>query len=300
MLLRRGHEVVAAARSPEKDPLLRSTGAAFVSMDGLNASMVIRRIAAARPDVVVHLMTALANVTNFKNLDAALALTNRLRGEGTRNMLVGAQAAGVKRFVAQSFTGWPNAREGGRTKVEEDRLDPNPPPSMVRSLEAIRDLEESVLSAPGVTGIVLRYGAFYGPRTSMAPGGFVAEAIRCRKLPIVGRGSGVWSFIHLEDAAEAARLAIEGDTGGIFNVVDDEPAEARIWLPYFAQLLGAKPPHRVPVWVGRLMAGEATVLMMTRQRGASNAKARSLLGWRPSYTTWRDGFRQSLMPTRAA
>jgi nucleoside-diphosphate-sugar epimerase len=245
-------------------------------------------------------MTALATVTSFKNLDAALALSNRLRTEGTDHLLAAARAAGARRFVAQSFTGWPNAREGGRVKTEEDPLDSHPDATMVRTLDAIRTLEGAVLGATDLTGVVLRYGAFYGPGTSLAPGGYFVEAVRKRRLPIIGNGTGVWSFIHIVDAAHATCLAIEGGPAGLYNVVDDDPAEVAIWLPELARVMGARPPYRVPVWLGRLAAGEVGVWMMTEQRGSSNGKAKRLLGWQAAYSSWRDGFRSGLGPARAA
>jgi 2-alkyl-3-oxoalkanoate reductase len=299
LLVKRGHEVVATARTAEKAAALRAAGAVPVEADGLDRTSVQRAVAAARPEVVVHQMTALATVTSFKNLDAALALSNRLRTEGTDHLLAAARAAGAQRFVAQSFTGWPNAREGGRVKTEEDPLDAHPAASMVQTLDAIRTLERAVLGASGLEGIVLRYGAFYGPGTSLAAGGSLVEAVRRRRLPIIGDGAGVWSFSHIADVAEATRRAIEGGPPGLYNIVDDDPAEVSIWLPELARVIGAKPPYRIPVWLGRLAAGEAGVRMMTEQRGSSNAKAKRLLGWQPACSSWRDGFR-SFTPARAA
>jgi nucleoside-diphosphate-sugar epimerase len=300
LLVNRGHRVVATARTAEKAAALEVAGAVATEVDGLDRSAVLRAVIAARPDVVVHQMTALATVTSFKDLDAALTLTNRLRTEGTDHLLAAARAAGARRFVAQSFTGWPNAREGGRVKTEEDPLDPYPAPTMVQTLEAIRTLERAVLGASDLAGVVLRYGAFYGPGTSLAPGGYVVEALRKRRLPIIGDGTGVWSFSHIADVAEATRLAIEGGPPGLYNVVDDDPAEVAVWLPQLARVIGARPPYRIPVWLGRLAAGEVGVRMMTEQRGSSNAKAKRLLGWQPAYSSWRDGFSRGLGPARAA
>jgi nucleoside-diphosphate-sugar epimerase len=294
LLVSRGHRVVATARTAEKAASLEAAGAVAAEVDGLDRTGVLRAVVAARPDVVVHQMTALAAVTGFKNLDAALALTNRLRTEGTDHLLAAARAAGAQRFVAQSFTGWPNAREGSRVKTEEDPLDSHPAPTMVQTLEAIRRLEGTVLGASDLAGIVLRYGAFYGPGTSLAPGGSVVEAVRKRRLPIIGDGTGVWSFSHIADVADATRLAIEGGPPGLYNIVDDEPAEVSVWLPDLARVIGARAPYHVPVWLGRLAAGEVGVRMMTQQRGSSNAKAKRLLGWQPAYSSWRDGFRRGL------
>jgi len=300
LLVSGGHQVVGTARTAGKAAALVAAGAVPVEVDGLDAAAVRRAVLAARPDVVVHQMTALTDVTSFKNLDAALALTNRLRTEGTDHLLAAARAAGAQRFVAQSFTGWPNARDGGWVKTEEDPLDSHPAPHTMQTLEAIRTLERTVLGATDVAGIALRYGAFYGPGTSLTPGGFVVEAVRKRRFPIVGGGAGVWSFIHIADAAEATRLAIEGGPAGLYNVVDDDPAEVAVWLPELARVIGARPPYRVPAWLGRLAAGEVGVRMMTEQRGSSNAKAKRLLGWQPIYSSWRDGFRSGLGPARAA
>jgi nucleoside-diphosphate-sugar epimerase len=299
-LVGRGHTVLATTRSDEKAARLRAAGAEPVIVDALDRDGLVRAARAAHPDVVVHQMTDLAAVESFKNLDETLAGTNRLRTEGTDNLLAAARAAGAKRFVAQSFTGWPNSREGGRAQTEEDPLDASPQPSMTRSLQAIRTLEQTVVAASDMAGIVLRYGAFYGPGTSLAPGGLIVEAVRKRRFPIIGNGAGVWSFSHIDDVAEATRLAIERDATGLFNVVDDEPAEVSVWLPELARAVGARPPFRVPVWLGRLAVGDAGIWMMTQQRGSSNAKAKRVLGWRPAYASWRQGFREGLTASRAA
>jgi nucleoside-diphosphate-sugar epimerase len=229
-----------------------------------------------------------------------MAGSNRLRTEGTDHLLEAARAAGARRFVAQSFTGWPNAREGGRIKTEEDPLDASPAPSTVQTLEAIRRLEHTVQSATDLVGVVLRYGAFYGPGTGIDTGGELVEAVRKRRFPIVGPGSGIWSFIHVADVAEATRLAIEGGPAGLYNIVDDDPAAVSVWLPELARAIGAKPPRHVPAWVGRLVLGEAGVRMMTEQRGSSNAKAKQLLAWQPAWWSWRDGFRRGLSAAQAA
>jgi nucleoside-diphosphate-sugar epimerase len=299
-LLRRGHHVVGTTRSPEKAATLRAAGAEAAVVDGLDGAAVMEAVVSSRPDVIVHQMTALATVRGFRNLDEALAGTNRLRTEGTDHLLRAARAAGTKRFVAQSFTGWPNALEGGRVHTETDPLEANPSPIMARTMEAIRTLEQTVPAASGLTGVVLRYGAFYGPGTSIAPGGDVLEAVRRRRLPIIAGGTGVWSFTHVTDVAEATRLAIEGGPAGIYNIVDDEPAEVAVWLPELARAIGAPPPRRVPKWLGRLVAGEIGIRMMVEQRGSSNAKAKRVLGWQPAYASWRVGFRRGLAPSRAA
>lgn len=293
-LIQRGHAVIATTRSPEKLDALRALGAEGVVMDGLDRSGVIRAVVAASPDVVVHQMTALAGVRDLRRLDEEFAMSNGLRTEGTDYLLAAAREAGAARLVAQSYTGWPNAKEGGPVKTEDDPLDPDPPRVMSKTLGAIRHVEEVVPNAPDLAGVVLRYGSFYGPGTAIAPGGDIVEAVRRRKLPIVGGGTGVWSFIHVADVAAATRTAIEGAPPGLYNIVDDEPAEVRVWLPELARILGAPAPMRVPAWIGRLAAGGAVVSIMTRSRGSSNAKAKQVLGWTPSHASWRSGFRDAL------
>jgi len=297
LLVSGGHQVVASTRTPDKVARLREAGATAIVMDGLNRDDVMGAVTAARPDVIVHQMTALTRMKSLRRFDDEFAMTNRLRTEGTAHLLEAARAAGVKRFVAQSYTNWTNVRDGGRIKTEEDPLDPAPPKAMRQTLEAIRRLDELVFSAAGVTGVVLRYGNFYGPGTSIAPGGDIVEAVRRRQFPIVGDGAGVWSFIHIADAANAARLAIERGPAGIYNIVDDEPAEVSVWLPDLAAALGAKPPRHVPVWLGRLLIGDSGVSMMTRMRGSSNARAKRILNWQPLYASWRDGFRRGFAAT---
>jgi len=232
---------------------------------------------------------------NLRKFDEEFAQTNRLRTEGTENLLIAAAAGGVRRFVAQSYTGWPNARVGGRVKTEEDPLDADPPKQATQTLAAIKQLESRVAGgtgAAGVEGIILRYGSFYGPGTAIMRGSELVEAVRTRTFPIIGGGGGVWSFIQIDDAAEATRMAVERALAGIYNIVDDDPAEVSVWLPELALLLGAKPPYHVPAWIGRFIIGEAGLLMMTEMRGSSNAKAKRVLGWQPAYASWRDGFRR--------
>jgi 2-alkyl-3-oxoalkanoate reductase len=257
-----------------------------VLLDGLDAPAVAEAVARAEPDVVVHQMSALAGMKDLRNFDRGFARTNELRTRGTDYLLAGATAAGVRRFVAQSFTGWPNARDGAPIKTEEDMLDADPPAAQSESLAAIRYLEAAVLDAP-VEGIVLRYGSFYGPGASEP----LVELIRKRKFPIVGGGDGIWSWIHIDDAAAATVAAVERGSPGIYNVVDDDPAPVVEWLPYLAEAFGARPPRHVPAWLGRIAAGEVGVSMMTRIRGSSNAKANRELGWKPERESWRQGFR---------
>jgi nucleoside-diphosphate-sugar epimerase len=286
-LVAAGHEVHGMTRSESKQTMLHELGAVPVVADALEPDQVAEAVAKARPDVIVHQLTAIGAV-DMRHFDRSFALTNRLRTEGTDHLLSAAQAVGVRRFVAQGVSGYgAYARTGGPIKTEEDPLDAAPAREMRETLAAIRHLEEAVLGASWTEGIVLRYGVFYGPGTSLAPGEEQFELIRKRKFPVVGDGRGVWSFIHVADAAEATVAAVERGRRGVYNVVDDDPAPAAEWLPALAEGLGAKKPMRVPRFVGRLAAGEAAVVMMTDVRGASNAKAKRELGWRPARPSWR-------------
>jgi 2-alkyl-3-oxoalkanoate reductase len=281
-LVERGHEVFGTTRSAEKEDALRAAGAEPVALDLLDHDAVQEAVGAVRPDAIVHEASALAGMTDFKHFDRSFGTTNRLRTEGTDALLAAARATGVPIFVAQSYAGWPYARAGGAVKTEEDPLDPTPVPAMSETLAAIRHVEQRAVDAGGVA---LRYGGFYG-----APNDPQIEIVRKRRFPIVGDGGGVWSFVHLDDAAEATALALEQAATGIYNIVDDEPAPVREWLPALAGAVGAKPPRRVPRWLARLAGGEAGVALMTESRGASNAKAKRELGWQLRYPTWRQGF----------
>ena len=275
-------------RSESKRAMLSELGAVPVVADALDPDQVAEAAGRAKPDVIVHQLTAIGAV-NMRHFDRDFALTSRLRTEGTDYLLSAAQAAGVQRFVAQSHIAC-YARAGAAVKREEDPYDPSPPREMRANLAGMRHLEEAVLGARWTEGIVLRYGWFYGPGTSLAPGEEQFELVRRRKFPLVGDGAGVWSFIHIADAAEATVAAIEHGSRGVYNVVDDDPAPVAEWLPALAQTLGAKRPMRVPRFVGRLFAGEVGVAMMTELRGASNAKAKRELAWRPAHPSWRRGF----------
>jgi nucleoside-diphosphate-sugar epimerase len=288
-LVERGHEVVATTSRPEKAEGLRALGATPEVLDGLDGVAVGEAVARAQPDAVVHQMTSLGGKPDLRHFDRWFAKTNELRTVGTRHLLAAAQAAGVQRFVAQSYTGWTNERRGGPVKTEADPFDLEPAKEQREALAAIRFLEEAVTAAP-LEGIVLRYGNFYGPGDMDA----MLAMIRKRQFPLVGDGGGVWSWIHLDDAAAATVAALERGRPGIYNVADDEPAPVSEWLPYLAQTIGAKPPLRVPAWLGRIAAGEVPVRWMTEGRGASNAKIKRELGWRPAYASWRDGFRDGL------
>ena len=276
-------------RSDSKRALLERLGATPIVADALDADQVADAVARSRPEVIVHELTAIGAL-DMRHFDRDFALTNRLRTEGTAHLLSAGQAVGVRRFVAQGVSSYgAYARVGGPVKSEEDPLDPTPVRDMRATLGAIRHLEEAVLGARWTEGIVLRYGVFYGPGTSLALGSSQFEMVRKRKFPLVGDGGGVWSFIHIADAAEATVAAIEHGSRGVYNVVDDDPAPVAEWLPVLAQELGAKKPMRMPRFVARLFAGEAGVMMMTEMRGASNAKAKRELRWHPAHPTWREG-----------
>jgi nucleoside-diphosphate-sugar epimerase len=290
-LVARGHQVTATTTSAAKLDLLGQLGAAGVVMDGLDAASVGEAVAAAQPDTIVHQMTAIspahAGQPDIKHIDRWFATTNRLRTEGTDHLLAAAEAAGVAHFAAQSYASWNGIRNGGWVKTEEDPLDPGDGTIMHAGAVAIRHVEDAVL---GAGGAVLRYGGFYGPGATDDQ----VELVRKRQFPLVGRGTGYSSWVHLDDAASATVLAVEQKVSGVFNIVDDEPAPASEWLPYLAACAGAKPPMRVPRWLARLLAGEAAVTMMTEGRGFSNAKAKRELGWELRYPSWRQGFREGL------
>jgi nucleoside-diphosphate-sugar epimerase len=286
-LVAAGHEVHGLTRSEAKKPMLDDLGAVPVVADALDPDQVAEAVAGANPEVIVHELTGIERL-DPRHFDRDFALTSRLRIEGTDHLLSAGQAVGVGRFVAQSHV-LVYARSGGLVKREEDPLDGAPPREARRALTAIRHLEEAVLGASWTEGIVLRYGYFYGPGTSMALGGQMPEMVAKRRFPLVGDGAGVWSFVHVADAADATVAAVERARRGVYNVVDDDPAPAVEWLPALAEELGAKKPMRVPRLVGRIFAGEMGVAMLTELRGASNAKAKIELGWRPAHPTWRRG-----------
>jgi nucleoside-diphosphate-sugar epimerase len=281
-LIDRGHEVIGTFRSPGNAERVRALGAEPIALDLLDPRAVRKAVLETDPDAIVHQATALADVRFSRNLDRSFAQTNGIRTQGTDALLAAAREAGVHRFVAQSFASYRYAREGGPVKTEGDPLDPTPPASARQTNAAMRYLDQAVTEAGG---IALRYGNFYG-----ASNDGLIEPVRKRQFPIVGNGGGVSSFIHLDDAAAATVLAVEHDQAGIYNIVDDEPAPVREWLPVLASVLGAKPPRHVPRWLARLVAGEGAVMMGTESRGASNAKAKRELGWTPRYPSWRQGF----------
>jgi nucleoside-diphosphate-sugar epimerase len=293
-LLANGHDVVGITRSESKVEALRNLGASGVVADVLDPDQVARVVAEAQPEVIIHQLTALSGSIDVRHFDRTFAETNRLRTEATDHLLAAGRATNARRFIAQSYAGWPFARTGGPVKTEDDPLDPNPPDAMRETLEAIRHLERAVTRAGPIEGLVLRYGGFYGPGTSLSPeGGEQVELLRGRKYPVVGDGAGVWSFVHIEDAADATVAAVTRGRPGIYNVVDDEPAPVAEWLPAAASAFGAPPPRHVPRWLGRMVAGEVAAVMMTEVRGASNAKAKRELGWEPRHASWREGFAQA-------
>ena len=285
-LVAAGHEVTATTRTPGKAGQLRAAGAAPVVLDGLDRAAVLATVQAAAPEVIVHQMTALADMRSLRNTDRVFAATNELRTRGTDNLLAAAAAAGTGRVIAQSYTGWTNERSGGPVKTENDPFDSRVLPSAARTLAAIKHVEQTVPLQVS-EGIVLRYGSFYGPGASQ----ILLDLLRKRMLPVIGGGTGIWSFIEITDAAAATIAAVDRGAPGVYNVVDSDPAPVTDWLPYLARVAGAKPPLRVPVWLGRLLAGEFVVNQMTTARGSSNEKARKDLGWEPRYASWREGFR---------
>ncbi len=301
-LVARGHEVVGMTKTASKQDLVRSLGARPVVADALDPDAVAQAVASAEPEVIVHQLTALSGPVSMRDArrpdrSFAATMTNRLRREATDHLLAAGRAVGARRFVAQSFGAFRFARTGGPVQTEADPLDPNDPPAAMRTVQAAYlYLEQAVTTIEWGEGLALRYGGFYGPETSisLAPDAVMAAPIRKRRFPIVGDGGGVSSYIHIEDAATATAIAVERGRPGVYNIVDDDPAPVREWLPALASALDAKPPRRIPRWLGRLLAGEAATVMMTEARGASNAKAKRELGWTPRYASWRQGFAQGL------
>lgn len=281
-LIDRGHQVIGTSRSPEKAERLRALGAEPIALDLLDPRAVRKAVLETKPEAIVHQATALADVRFSRNFDRSFAPTNRLRTQGTDALLDAAREAGVRRFVGQSFANYRYARGGGPLKTEDDPLDATPPAPARETYAAMGYLDQAVSDAGGT---VLRYGGFYG-----APNDGLLTSVRKRQFPIVGDGGGIFSFIHLDDAAAATVLALEHDAAGIYNVVDDDPALMRDWLPVLAKVLGAKPPRHFPRWLARLFVGEALVMMQSESRGASNAKAKRELGWTLRYPSWREGF----------
>jgi nucleoside-diphosphate-sugar epimerase len=307
LLIRAGHDVVGMVQRPRSAEVVHALGAEPRTVDALDASAVLSCFRETRPQMVIHQITAIPAALDMRHFDRDFALTNLLRTEGTRNLLAAAVDVGATHFLAQSFAGWTYGRSrngskkkpgatkpGAKLKTEEDAFDPDPPAKLRGTLDALKSLERAVLSESRITGTVLRYGAFYGPHTSIAKDGSIVQAVRRRKLPLVGEGAGVWSFVHIEDAASATAAAVDSGRGGVYNVVDDEPAPASEWLSFLAHCAHAQPPRQVSTWMARLLIGEHVVAVMNEIRGVSNAKIKRELGWTPRWPSWRDGFRDVL------
>jgi len=290
LLLENKHEVVALTRSVTKAPLLEDSGVSTIIVDPLDTQRLTAAVRRAEPDVIIHQLSALTGAGNFRKFDQEFALTNRFRTEVTDTLLAAARTIGTRRFIAQSYCGWPYAKKGGPVKTEEDPLDPKPPESFTKTLAAIRYLEDKARSTTFLDVLALRYGMFYGPGTAIGKGGTILKMTRKRRFPIIGGGGGVWSFIHLLDAARATVAAISHGAPGIYNIVDDEPAKVATWLPALAKAVAAKPPYRIPYWLGEITIGKAGMPIMTQIRGCSNAKAKRELQWTPVYPSWRIGF----------
>ena len=281
-LIEAGHEVIGTHHSPQSAEKLQELGAEPVRLDLLDARAVGKAVLDSKPDAIVHQATALADIKFGRSLDKTFATTNRLRTEGTDALLAAAREAGVRRFIAQSFAPYLYARQGGPTKTEVDPVDETPPPNTGQTFAAITYLEKAVTC---FGGIALRYGGFYG-----AANDALIEPVRKRQFPVVGNGGGIFSWLHLDDGAAATVAALDHAGPAIYNIVDDEPAPVRDWLPVLAEALGAGPPRHVPAWMARLLAGRAAVVVGTQARGASNARAKHELGWTPRYPSWRTGF----------
>lgn len=296
LLVAAGHEVYGSTRHDAGCKALAGMGATGIVMDPLDAQSVHDAVAKAEPEVVVHQLTALGGLSgNLKKWDQDFAMTNRLRTEGTDHLLAAARAAGVRRFVAQSFGGgWTYERTGGWVKDESSPMISDPGKEARGALAAIRHLEEAVTAASDLEGLVLRYGNFYGPGNAASREGAIGELLRAGKMPVVGGGTGVWSFVHIDDVGAATAAAVERGAPGIYNIVDDEPAPVNQWMPFLAERVGGRNPMRLPAWLARPLIGEFGVALMTSVRGSSNAKAKQELGWTPSYATWREGFRTGI------
>ena len=286
-----GHLVFGMTRTPAKARSIAESGAQPVVGDALDAAGVERALVECRPETVVHQLTALAGANDLSRFDRTFAGSNRLRTEGLDILLEAARRSGARRFVAQSFCGWPYGRVGGPVKSEDDPLDPAPRRGQTETFAAIRHVETAMADLRDLKGVALRYGAFYGPDTGLFEPDMIRQLKR-RAVPLIGGGGGWWSLLHIDDAASATVAAIEGDAPGVFNVVDDEPAQVREWLPALAAAVGAKPPRRLPAWIARLLAGDALVAMMTEARSGSNAKIKREFSWAPAIPSWRQGFRE--------
>jgi nucleoside-diphosphate-sugar epimerase len=291
-LVAAGHEVTGTTRSEERAEAIRAAGATAAVLDVLDAARLRAAVDEARPEVLVHELTSLPDRLDFRK-EGVYEPTNRVRTEGTRILLDAARAAGVRRFVCQSIA-FAYRPEGGRVKTEDDPLMDDIPGNFGSGVRALNEMESMVLGADGIDGVVLRYGFFYGPGTYYADDGTTTADVRRRRMPIVGKGTGLFSFVHVDDAADATVAAMERGAPGIYNVTDDEPAPMSEWLPVFAEAVGAKKPLRVPVWLARFVGGREVPTFALELRGASNEKAKRELGWQPAHPSWRSGFAESL------
>ena len=294
MLVAAGHQVTGTTRTLGKSGSIRSAGAQAEVVDALNKRSVIDAVERTQPEVIIHELTAIPTGLNLKRFDEDFALTNMLRTEGTDHLLAAARQVGCRRFIAQSFAPLAYERNGSWVKNEEDARLSTPEPEARKTLEAIFHLESAVSGQTAMQGFILRYGWFYGPGTSLGGKGGQLGEIRKRRIPIVGKGSGHWSFVHISDAAAATLAAVTASSPGVYNICDDEPAPVSTWLPYLAEAIGAKPPRHIPKWLGRLAIGDYGVALMNEIRGASNEKAKTLLRWKPRWPSWQQGFREGL------
>lgn len=295
LLIEKKHDVTALVSSSRKIKSVEEMGAEGAAADVFNKDELTSLVKKTKPEVIIHELTALKGVTgNFRKFDQEFEMTNRFRTEVTDTLLNAAAEVGTKRFIAQSFCGWPFERAGGPVKFEEDPLDPNPPKSFRKTHAAISYLEDRIKKAQNVEALALRYGLFYGPGTGIAKDSVIINQVRKRKIPIVGGGEGIWSFVHIKDAVQATVRSVTNGEPGLYNIVDDEPAPVSIWLPYLANVLGAEPPRKIPAWLAKILMGEGGVSMMTQIRGASNSKAKQKLNWQLTYPSWREGFAEGL------
>lgn len=295
-LANRGHVVAALSRCPDA---MSTTGAvSHIAADAFDREAIIAVFTAFQPEIVIHQLTALPRATSLFRFDRDFAETNALRTTGTDILIEAARAFGARRLIAQSFCGWPFARTGGPVKTEADPFDPDPPAGLRTTLAGLRRLEASIVEASDLQGAILRYGSFYGPGTHLCPGSSMAKQVRKRRLQIVGNGEGVWSFSHIDDVATGTAIAAEAEPIGIYNLVDDDPAEVRIWLPNLAAAMGARPPRHLPGWLAQILLPEHLRVMMTEVRGGSNEKFKRVFDWAPRYPSWRQGF-ASLFRTAA-
>jgi nucleoside-diphosphate-sugar epimerase len=293
MLAAAGHEVAGMTRDEGRAPALRELGATPAVCDVFDRGSVEEAVCGFEPDVVVHQLTALPERMNPRKLEEEYEKNDRVRREGARNLLEAARAAGARRLVAQGIAFWYAPTGDGTLHGEDDPLFTDAPEPIGTSVRNMLATEEIVLGDDAIEGVVLRYGFFYGPGTWYAPDGFLGSLTRRWLNPIVGRGTGVFPFVHVDDAASATVAALTGPPG-VYNVVDDDPAPMSVWMPEYAEALGARKPLRAPTAVAKVVAGRGPVDWQDQLEGADNAKAKRELGWQPRYPSWRTGFREGL------